>query len=113
MPSWIHDTLLEQNILPEFCTLEDIRENAQQIEELSMRVCSNFKGTSVASLLRRISSNPPHPSNNWSSNNKGPTSGSQSNNFRPQNERSDQRPSPNYSSNRPGTNNTRTVGPQV
>ena len=24
IPSWIHDTLLKWNILPEFCTLEDI-----------------------------------------------------------------------------------------
>src|ERR1700736_2549657 len=113
LPLWIHDMLLERNILPEFCTLEDICENARQIEELSTRVCSNFKGTSVASLSRRISNNPPRPSNNYSSNNKGPTTGSRSNNSRPQNERSDQRPSPSYGGNRPGTNNTRTGGPQV
>jgi hypothetical protein len=37
LPAWIYDTLLERNILPEFCTLEDIRENARQIEELSLR----------------------------------------------------------------------------
>src|ERR1700730_7965643 len=111
MPSWIHDTLLERNILPEFCTLEDIRENAQQIKELSMRVRSNFKGTSVASLPRRISNNPPRSLNNYSSNNKGPSTGSQSNNSRPQNERSEQRPSPSYSNNCPGTNNTRTGSP--
>ncbi|KIM79283.1 hypothetical protein PILCRDRAFT_10430 [Piloderma croceum F 1598] len=28
LPAWIYDTLLERNILPEFCTLKDIRENA-------------------------------------------------------------------------------------
>src|ERR1700730_10084629 len=99
MLSWIHDTLLERNIHPEFCTLEDIRENARQIEELSTRGHCNLKGTSITSLSRRILGNPPRPSNNYSSNNKGPTSGSRSNNFRAQNKRSDQRLSPSYSSN--------------
>ena len=37
LPAWMYDTLLERNILPEFCTLEDIRENARQIEELRIR----------------------------------------------------------------------------
>jgi len=44
LPSWIYDTLLERNILPEFCTLEDIRKNARQIEELSMRHAERIKG---------------------------------------------------------------------
>ena len=79
MPSWIHDTLLERNIFPEFCTLEDICKNMRQIDELSTRVHSNFKGTLVASLLRRISSNPPRSSNNYSSNNRVLNAGSRSN----------------------------------
>jgi hypothetical protein len=37
LPSWIYDILLERNILPEFCNLEDIRENARQIEEMRLR----------------------------------------------------------------------------
>src|SRR5882762_1346351 len=38
LPTWIYDTLLECNILPEFCTLEDIHENSRQIEEISLHV---------------------------------------------------------------------------
>jgi hypothetical protein len=36
LPSWIYDILLERNILPEFCNLEDIQENARQIEEMQL-----------------------------------------------------------------------------
>src|ERR1700676_670430 len=45
LPTWIYDTLLECNILPEFCTLEDIRKNARQIEEISLRARNTFKGS--------------------------------------------------------------------
>ena len=37
LPTWIYDTLLEHNILPEFCNMEDICENAHQIEEICLR----------------------------------------------------------------------------
>ena len=47
LPTWIYDTLLERNILPEFCTLEDIRENARQIEEISLHAWNTFKGSSA------------------------------------------------------------------
>ena len=47
LPSWIYDILLERNILPEFCNLEDIRENARQIEEMRLRA----RGPSILSLL--------------------------------------------------------------
>jgi hypothetical protein len=36
LPSWIYDILLERNRLPEFCNLEDIQENARQIEEMRL-----------------------------------------------------------------------------
>ncbi|KIM72762.1 hypothetical protein PILCRDRAFT_15823 [Piloderma croceum F 1598] len=52
LPAWIYDTLLERNILPKFCTLEDIWENARQIEELSLRAQGNFRGSSATSLLK-------------------------------------------------------------
>src|SRR6202790_2177983 len=47
LPTWIYDTLLERNILPKFCTLEDIRENARQIEEISLHTWNTFKGSSA------------------------------------------------------------------
>ena len=40
LPAWMYDTLLERNILPEFCSLEDICENARQIEELRLRAAA-------------------------------------------------------------------------
>ncbi|KIM74144.1 hypothetical protein PILCRDRAFT_14694 [Piloderma croceum F 1598] len=58
LPAWIYDTFLERNILPEFCTLEDIWENAQQIEELSLRARGNFRGSSATSLLKRPQNKP-------------------------------------------------------
>ena len=71
LPSWIYDTLLERNILPEFCTLEDIRENARQIEELSMRARGTYKGSAVSSSSRRTTDGTPRNSNT-SSNSRGP-----------------------------------------
>src|SRR5882762_9595748 len=47
LPTWIYDTLLEHNILPKFCTLEDIHKNARQIKEISLRVWNTFKGSST------------------------------------------------------------------
>ncbi|KIM75174.1 hypothetical protein PILCRDRAFT_13858 [Piloderma croceum F 1598] len=58
LPAWIYDTLLERNILPKFCTLEDIWENARQIEELSLRARGNFRGSSATSLLKRPQNEP-------------------------------------------------------
>src|ERR1700691_3849484 len=49
VPTWIYDMLLERNILPEFCSMEDIRENARQIEEICLRACSTYKGSTVNS----------------------------------------------------------------
>ena len=71
LPSWIYDTLLERNILPEFCTLEDIRENARQIEELSMRARGTYKGSAVPSSLKRATDGILRNSNT-SSNSRGP-----------------------------------------
>ena len=42
LPTWIYDMLLECNILPEFCNMEDIRENARQIEEICLRARSTY-----------------------------------------------------------------------
>src|ERR1700683_4713171 len=47
LPTWIYDTLLERNILPEFCNLEDIRENAHQIEEVRLHARTTFKGSTI------------------------------------------------------------------
>src|SRR6202521_2880331 len=55
LPTWIYDTLLKHNILPKFCTLEDIRENARQIEEISLRVRNTFKGSSATGNNSRSS----------------------------------------------------------
>src|ERR1700677_3909675 len=53
LPTWIYDTLLERNILPEFCNLEDIRENARQIEEVRLRACTTFKGSTINPASQR------------------------------------------------------------
>src|ERR1700729_1921895 len=50
LPTWIYDTLLERNILPEFCNMEDIRENARQIEEICLRARNTYKGSTVNSM---------------------------------------------------------------
>src|SRR6202050_1684791 len=50
---WIYDTLLERNILPEFCNLEDIRENACQIEEVRLRARTTFKGSTINPASQR------------------------------------------------------------
>jgi hypothetical protein len=57
LPTWIYDTLLEWNILPEFCTLEDICENARQIEEISLRMWNTLKGSSAAGNTSRSTTN--------------------------------------------------------
>jgi hypothetical protein len=57
LPTWIYDTLLERNILPEFCTLEDIRENARQIEEISLHTRNTLKGSSAAGNTSRSTAN--------------------------------------------------------
>ncbi|KAF7977809.1 hypothetical protein HWV62_2729 [Athelia sp. TMB] len=38
LPKWLHDKLKDRNQIPEYCTLEDIRENAKQLEENALRV---------------------------------------------------------------------------
>src|ERR1700683_1878699 len=53
LPTWIYDTLLERNILPEFCDLEDIRENARQIEEVRLRAHTTFKGSTINPASQR------------------------------------------------------------
>src|ERR1700728_4213146 len=65
LPTWIYDTLLERNILPEFCNLEDIRENARQIEEVRLRAHTTFKGSTVNTTSQRQTQQ--------SGNNKGST----------------------------------------
>ena len=90
LPAWIYDTLLERNILPEFCTLEDIRENARQIEELSLRARGTFRGSAASSLSRRIQNVVPKDSNTNSKFRGSPSGGNRSfrpNNFRTNNER--------------------------
>src|SRR6202050_3433851 len=53
LPTWIYDTLLECNILPEFCNLEDIQENARQIEEVRLRARTTFKGSMINPASQR------------------------------------------------------------
>src|SRR5882762_9377244 len=57
LPTWIYDTLLEQNILPKFCTLEDIHENARQIEEISLHTQNTLKGSSTTGNTSRSTTN--------------------------------------------------------
>lgn len=37
LPRWLHDKLKDRNIIPEYASLEDLRENARQLEENSLR----------------------------------------------------------------------------
>ncbi|KZP26694.1 hypothetical protein FIBSPDRAFT_949270 [Athelia psychrophila] len=37
LPRWLHDKLKDRNILPEYSTLEDLQENARQLEENSLQ----------------------------------------------------------------------------
>src|ERR1700679_3035733 len=53
LPTWIYDTLLERNILPEFCNLEEIRENPCQIEEVRLPACTTFKGSMINPASQR------------------------------------------------------------
>src|ERR1700683_4152849 len=53
LPTWIYDTLLEHNILPEFCNLEDIQENARQISEVRLRARTTFKGSTINPASQR------------------------------------------------------------
>ena len=57
LPTWIYDTLLKRNILPEFCTLEDIHENTRQIEKISLRMRSTLKGSSATGNTSRSTAN--------------------------------------------------------
>jgi hypothetical protein len=59
LPAWMYDTLLERNILPEFCSLEDIRENARQIEELRMRARGPSKSSNITANMPRAPSKAP------------------------------------------------------
>ncbi|KAF7982372.1 hypothetical protein HWV62_29118 [Athelia sp. TMB] len=45
LPRWLQDKLMDRNIVPEYVSLEDIRENARQIEENTLRV---YEGLSDA-----------------------------------------------------------------
>ncbi|KIM85718.1 hypothetical protein PILCRDRAFT_5374 [Piloderma croceum F 1598] len=107
LPAWIYDTLLERNILPEFCTLEDIRENAQQIEELSLRARGNFRGSSATSLLKRPQNEPQRSHSSmkprasasggfkpFQPNNNIRSSGERPSDIRPNNVRTFNRPNP-------------------
>ena len=96
LPFWIHDALLKRNILPEFCTLEDIRENARQIEELSTRERGSYHAAATSALRRTEQNNPPRPHS--APNNVGPSRSGQTrgmgstrpNTFRSQGERNPQ-----------------------
>ena len=59
LPAWMYDTLLEWNILPEFCSLEDICENARPIEELHLRARGPPKSNSVTSSHLRAPARTP------------------------------------------------------
>lgn len=37
LPKWLHDKLKDRNMLPEYSSLEDLRENVRQLEENSLR----------------------------------------------------------------------------
>jgi hypothetical protein len=87
LPAWIYDTLLERNILPEFCNMDDIQENAHQIEETRLRACGTSKENSSSDDRGRSQ---PHKSNqnraqasmsNQTSNCMQPTSSNRPNNF--------------------------------
>src|SRR6202050_4896747 len=102
LPTWIYDTLLKRNILPEFCNLEDIRENAHQIEEVRLRARTTFKGSTINPASRHQTQQ--------SGQNRGSTSNQSTPRFLSQNK-------PNHSnincsngersSNRPATNRER------
>ena len=44
MPDWIFNRLTDREITPEYCTLDDIRSNAKQIEEMKSRIRGNPTG---------------------------------------------------------------------
>ncbi|KIM72474.1 hypothetical protein PILCRDRAFT_16102 [Piloderma croceum F 1598] len=107
LPAWIYDTLLERNILPEFCTLKDIQENARQIEELSLRAQGNFRGSSATSLLKRPQNEPQRSHSSmkprasasggfkpFQPNNNIRSSGERPSDIRPNNVRTFNRPNP-------------------
>jgi len=94
LPSWIYDTLLKRNILPEFCTLEDIHENMRQIEELSTRARGGFKAAAASSLRRGNQNSQPRPTvtlNSVGTGNSGQRTGcmrsTRPNTFQPQGDR--------------------------
>jgi hypothetical protein len=115
LPAWIYDTLLKRNILPEFCTLEDIRENARQIEELSLRARGTFRGSTASSLSKRIQNVIPKDSNTnlkFRGSPSGQNRPFHPNNFRTDNERQmDSKPNNVRTLNRASNTQTRANNP--
>ncbi|KAF7985435.1 hypothetical protein HWV62_5165 [Athelia sp. TMB] len=56
LPHWLHDKLKDRNIIPEYASLEDIRENAKQIEENSLRRYEGVGDTTTSSTPRASTS---------------------------------------------------------
>ncbi|KAF7970211.1 hypothetical protein HWV62_24808, partial [Athelia sp. TMB] len=55
LPRWLHDKLMDRNIIPEYSSLADIRENAKQLEENSLR---RYEGIGeIGQSLGRVSIN--------------------------------------------------------
>jgi hypothetical protein len=116
LPAWIYDTLLERNILPEFCNLDDIRENARQIEEMRLRSRGTPKGSAVTTERNRAPQRPttnrtsrPAPSNTAQARPQS-SANPRPNNFNRSGERSSSRPrfasTNDRGPNRPDNNNS-------
>jgi len=82
LPSWIYDILLERNILPEFCNLEDIRENARQIEEMRLRARGPSRTNGITNALSSSRSKPTRTSGNGLPNTHSTTPRTTTNNNR-------------------------------
>ncbi|KAF7968478.1 hypothetical protein HWV62_30501 [Athelia sp. TMB] len=58
LPIWLHDKLKDRNIIPEYASLEDLRENARQLEENSLRRYEGVGDTPNLSTARATARTP-------------------------------------------------------
>ncbi|KAF7965635.1 hypothetical protein HWV62_42444 [Athelia sp. TMB] len=61
LPHWLHDKLRDRNIIPEYASLEDIRENARQLEENALRTYEGVEDSPTrrdANAVARVPRNP-------------------------------------------------------
>ncbi|KAF7972081.1 hypothetical protein HWV62_19163 [Athelia sp. TMB] len=56
LPRWLHDKLKDRNIMPEYCSLEDIRENAKQLEENALRQYEGIGDAPISAATRQPNS---------------------------------------------------------